>query len=135
MNDDMKRELDGLKSDLSGVKTDVSVLKADLSAVKTDVAVLKTDVSVIKTDVSGLKSDVSDLKDIYRGLAKSVARLTGDFVDFKREVMTKNEFSVLMKRMDGFTDILQDSRWDWGKQKVRLDDHEKRISKLEAKRA
>ncbi|MDO8756650.1 MAG: hypothetical protein Q7J64_01445 [Elusimicrobiota bacterium] len=53
----------------------------------------------------------------------------------KRALCTKDDFSMLMKRMGGFADMLQDSRWDWGKEKVRLDEHEKRISSLEAKRA
>ena len=106
MSDEMKQELGGLKNDLARVKA----------------------------DVSGLKADVIDLKVLARNTAKSVSRLTGDVADMKRDMMTKDHFSLLMKRMDGFADMFQESRWDWGKQKVRLDQHEKRISALESKR-
>ena len=132
MSEEMKRELSSLKDDVSVLRTDVSVLK-------TDVNVLKTDVSVLKTDVGGIKSDVGNLTSLARNTAKALSCLIGDIAemkrDMKRDMCTKADFSTLVTRMDGFADMLQDSRWDWGKQKVRLDEHEKRITILEAKRA
>lgn len=107
MSAEMKRELSGLKSDVAG----------------------------LKSDVGGLKKDVSNLTTMARNTSVALARLIRDISDMKRDMVTKDHYSMLMKRMDGFADMLQDSRWDWGKQKVRLDEHEKRISTLEAKRA
>ena len=87
----------------------------------------------MKRELSGLKSDVGNLAILARNTSKALSRLIGDIADMKRDISTKDDFSTLMKRMDGFSDMLQDSRWDWGKQKVRLDEHERRITTLEAK--
>lgn len=89
----------------------------------------------MKRELSGLKGDVGNLTTLARNTSMALSRLIGDIADMKRDMATKDDFSMIMKRMDGFADMLQDSRWDWGKQKVRLDDHEKRITALEAKRA
>ncbi len=89
----------------------------------------------MKRELSGLKSDVGNLTTLARNTSKALSRLIGDIIDIKRDMATKDDISSLVKRMDGFTDLLQDSRWDWGRQKVRLDEHEKRIATLEAKRA
>ena len=91
--------------------------------------------SEMKREMSGLKGDVGTLTAVARNTAKALSRLIGDIADMKRDMATKDDISTVVKRMDGFTDMLQDSRWDWGKQKVRLDDHEKRIALLEVKRA
>jgi uncharacterized phage infection (PIP) family protein YhgE len=124
-----------MKQKLSGLETKVDALIMDVDVLKTDVGVLKTDVGVLKTDMGTVKSDVIDLKAITRNIAVLTAQVIGDMAEMKRNMATRDDISMLVKRMDGFVDILQDSRWDWGKQKVRLDDHEKRISVLEAKRA
>ena len=89
----------------------------------------------MKRDLSGLKNDVGNLTTLARNTSKALSRLIRDIADLRRDMSTKDDFSTLMKRMDGFADMLQDSRWDWGKQKVRLDEHEKRITTLEAKRS
>lgn len=128
MSEEMKREMKGLKSA-------VSALEIGFGGLRSDVDGLKKDVSGLKNDVSGLKSDVGNLATLARNSSVILARLVGDFGDMKRDVATKDDISMIMKRIDGFADMLQDSRWDWGKQKVRLDDHEKRISALETKRA
>ncbi len=88
----------------------------------------------MKREWSGLKNDVGNLMTLARNTSKALSCLIGDIADMKRGMSTKDDFSTLMKRMDGFADMLQDSRWDWGKQKVRLDEHEKRIATLEARR-
>lgn len=135
MSEEMKREMKGLKSAVSALEIGFGGLRSDVDGLKKDVSGLKNDVSGLKSDVSGLKSDVGNLATLARNSSVILARLVGDFADMKRNMATKDDISMIMKRIDGFADMLQDSRWDWGKQKVRLDDHEKRISALETKRA
>lgn len=89
----------------------------------------------MKQDVQKLKTDVAELRGTDRRIALTLTRIEGKVDGVKRDMVTRDDFSTLMKRMDGFSGMLQDSRWDWGKQKVRLDEHERRISSLETKRA
>jgi len=121
MSEEMRKEMSGIKSDVGNLQKDMGVLK--------------NDVRVLKSDVGVIKSDVVNLSTVARNISMALSRLIGDIADMKRSMASKADISMLVKRMDGFADMLHDSRWDWGKQKVRLDEHEKRISTLEAKRA
>lgn len=64
----------------------------------------------MKRELNGLKSDIGNLSIMARNTAKVLARLVGDIADMKRDMATKSDISTLMKRMYGFTDILESKR-------------------------
>ncbi|GEM_PF-2421715 len=80
----------------------LDVLAADVSMLKSDVSVLKSDVGVLKSDVGVLKSDV--------------LRLERDLQRVERRVI----------RIDDRLSVIEDQRVG-----LRLDDHERRITRLE----
>ncbi len=146
MNEELNRELSGLKSgmgnlttevrnDIGNLRTEVGGIKSDLGNLRMEVGGIKSDLGNLRMEVGGIKSDLGKLTTLALNTAMAVSRQAGDIADLKRDMVTKDDFSTLMGRIDGFAGMLQDSRWDWGKQKVRLDEHEQRISALEAKRA
>ena len=132
MNEELNRELSGLKSGMGNLTTEV---RNDIGNLRTEVGGIKSDLGNLRMEVGGIKSDLGKLTTLALNTAMAVSRQAGDIADLKRDMVTKDDFSTLMGRIDGFAGMLQDSRWDWGKQKVRLDEHEQRISALEAKRA
>ncbi|MBI4371519.1 MAG: hypothetical protein HY552_04400 [Elusimicrobia bacterium] len=131
-----------MRGDVKRLKNDVSVLKTDVSSIKTDVSVLKTDVSILKSDVSNLKADLKDVRSVNRGMAGAILDLQekqAGLATRKELVAFKDE---ILKRMDGFTALLEDSRTRWAVQSdvlLRhhnlLDSHDQRLTRIETPRA
>lgn len=94
---------------LDAVLHSQDVLAEALRRVEIDVGVLKVDVAELKTDVAGLKTDVAMLKTDVKTLGESVFRL-------ERRVI----------RIDDRLSSIEDLRL-----RSVLDDHERRIARLE----
>jgi predicted RNase H-like nuclease (RuvC/YqgF family) len=94
---------------LDAVLHSQDVLATAIRRVEDDVAVLKTDVAVLKTDVAVLKIDVAVLKTDVKTLGESLYRL-------ERRVI----------RIDDRLSVIEDLRL-----RTVLDDHERRIARLE----
>jgi len=100
--DAVLRSQDVLAGAIRRVEDDVAVLKADVVMLKADVAELKADVAILKAEMALVKADV-------RSLGKSVYRL---------------EQRVI--RLDDRLSSVEDLRL-----RSALDDHERRIARLE----
>lgn len=96
-------------------------LKKDVSGLKQNVSGLKTDVSGLKKDVSGLKQDVASLNQRTLSMDTELETI-GKTLSGKADnvLVTKVEENIL-KRLDRFEENLGD----------KLENHEKRITKLE----
>lgn len=124
MSDDMKRELNGVKAELGR-------LGGQFAALNADVSVLKTDVSTLKTDVSILKEDVTDIKAVNGRLVLTLVRLEGKFDDMSERMATKDDVSDLRGQVAGLAGKIDGMRLDWASHRLRLEDHEARITGLE----
>lgn len=131
--DRLDARLDSVEADVGKLKADVSVLKNDVSVLKTDVAVLKTDVAELKTDVSGLKHEVVDLRRHMGVLHEEVLdrfRALGEDDSLRREM--RAGFAELRQM---FRDHIVVGDAADRRHAETLDDHERRISRLEGGRS
>lgn len=133
MSDEMRNDghLPTTKSDLSGFAT-----KADLSgfATKSDLNEFATG---MKAEFAAFRTEFrEELRDMFRPILITLANHTAELADIrghiKDKMVTRDEFH---SRMDGFARRVEDFDYSSAKNRSRLDDHEKRISSLEEKRA
>ena len=107
-------------------------LRALAQATKAD---LNAFAQATKADLSGFATK-EDLREIIRPIAITVANHTAELADIrgylKDKMVTRDEFH---SRMDGFAARVYDQDYSTAKNRTRLDEHEQRISALEAKRA
>jgi len=100
---------------------------------------MRQELSGIRTEMRGMRRGMDDLKSMFRRTMVVVANLTGDLGEVKHtlktEVATKDDVSLILKRMDGLSGKVDDMRYDWAKHTTRLDDHERRIGRFETRRA
>jgi uncharacterized phage infection (PIP) family protein YhgE len=140
MADDMM----GQDSSGAATKSDVQRVKTDVQSVKTDVQSVKTDVQSVKTDVSWLKSGFGELKEGQRRILVVLAQVVGTLAEMKENYATKAEVrelrSEVLTRMDGFAGSLEDFKRQWAYQsdglmlhEARLDDHDRRLGKVESR--
>ena len=93
-----------VQEQLNGIKQDVSGLKQDIGGLKQDVSDLKQDVSDLKQDVSDLKQDVSEIKN-------NMLTMEDNIVGAIHNLQIENSVTATYR--------------------PKIEDHEKRISKLE----
>lgn len=89
----------------------------------------------MKRDIQKLKNDVADLRTTARQIVGTLVRMDDKLESVFRRMATKDDVSGLVARMDGFIDQLETGRYDWAKHQVRLENHEKRLARLEGRRA
>lgn len=89
----------------------------------------------MKRDIQKLKSDVADLRMTNKQIVSTLLKLDDKLETVIGRMATKDDISSLVGRMDAFTGTLEDSQFDWAKHQVRLDNHQKRLTRLEARRA
>jgi len=133
-------EVGQLKGDVEHLKDDVSLLKDDVGHLKNDVSLLKTDVGLLKDEFRAFRSEFGsfriEIREMFRPVMITLAHHTAELADIrgyvKDKLVTREEFH---SRMDGFAGRVDDSDYSSAKNRVRLDEHEKRISALESRRA
>ena len=127
--------LPATKADLSGFATKADLLdfatKADLRdfATKSDLRDFPT-----KGEIAAMRDDIiTAVRDMIRPLALTTAHHSAELADIrgymKDKLVTRDEFH---SRMDGFARRVDDFDWSAAKNLDRLDDHEKRLKKLES---
>ena len=69
----------------------------------------------------------------------TTAQFAGDLADLKGFIMknmaTKDDISALNARMDGFSGLLEDSRYRWAVHSDTLTSHDARLRKLESRKS
>ncbi len=131
MNDDMSDsgQQPATKADLSAFAT-----KSDLHAL-TNVFATKADLNAFmtKTDFAEFRVELrEELRVMFRPILATLATHTVELADIRGKMVTRDEFR---SRMDAFAGRVDDFDYSSAKNRSRLDDHEKRISALEEKRA
>ena len=89
----------------------------------------------MKRELAALKTEVTDIQTINRRIIATLVRLEGKVDDLAERMATKDNFNTLMTRMDGFAGRLEDMRWSWAVHADILGQHDKRIKRLETRRA
>ncbi|OGR98123.1 MAG: hypothetical protein A2V88_06140 [Elusimicrobia bacterium RBG_16_66_12] len=140
-----------MKRLLTAVKTE---LKADIAAVRTEIGSLRSEFKTeLKSEITGVRAELGrvnkrlDGHDVWlRGITTEQARARGDIEWLKENMVSRGEFksamNQIMGRFDGFASLFDEFRLRWAVQSDTLaqhhhrrDDHEKRLSALEPKRA
>lgn len=78
----------------------------------------------------GMKREPADVK--FRRMMIILAKISGDIAEMKQAMATKDDISLLNRRMDGFAGLLEDSRIRWAVHADVLVRHDARITRLEA---
>lgn len=122
MSDDMKQELNGVKTRLNGVEVHLKGIDNRLNG--------------IDTRLHGIEVEGRETRKVLRNVAIAVTKL-GASLDgitsyMKENLVTKDEFHG---RVDAFVRKQDEMRFDWGQHHIRLDNHDKRLTRLEGRRA
>ena len=124
--DDMKRELHALKAE---IHKDIGELRGDLHK---DIGELRGE---LRKGLSDSRHDMTDIRSMFRRTMIHVARMTGDMADMKRDAATKEDVSKVVGSIEGLTGKVDDMHLDWAKNHDRLNAHEKRLDRLDPRRA
>ena len=131
MTDEMHTEANqpATKGDMTLMKGDMSLLKSDVTLLKDDLGLLRGEFKVFRVEMREMLQEM--LRPIFITLANHTAELADIRGYMRDKLVTRDEFH---SRMDGFTGRVDDFDYSSAKNRDRLDQHEKRISALEAKR-
>ena len=108
-------------------------------SMKQIVAALKPFFDKIEARFDKIESDLNGLKgSLHRTMVK-VSNLEPDVADMKRNMATKDDLATLKssidERMDRFARSLDDARFRWAVHADTLVKHDKRLARLESRRA
>lgn len=132
MSEEMKRDIQELKAASFELRASTSELKASTSELKAVVSAMSTE----------MRAGFDRLEGMMRRMAVHVSTLTGDVADLKQSVALippmQKDISLMKSAIQAFIPEVEASRGerviarDFAMaQQRRLDDHEKRISRLE----
>lgn len=130
--DYLDEKIDGLKDEFTGLKNEVNGLKGKLNG-------LKDEFNGLRSEFSGLRSEFSGLKDDFSGLKSEFTGLRGEFAAFREEIRIEIKETVtsamdkLYTRIDPILAEVKNARIDRELTSDRLEDHKKRIKKLETR--
>ena len=120
-------------------KEDLGVLatKAEFGGLRREFNELRGEFKSFRDEMLGeFKSFRDEIREMIRPIAITVANHTVELADIRGylrdNMVTRDEFH---SRMDAFSGRVYDQDYSTAKNRVRLDEHEKRIAALEAKRA
>ncbi|MBI5245748.1 MAG: hypothetical protein HY923_01095 [Elusimicrobia bacterium] len=133
-----KADLASLAASLA-TKADLNATNAGLSATTAGLSALKTEFRSFSDELrTDFRAFTTEMRELLRPIQINVARHEGALSGIREELkgmretmVTRDEFH---SRMDGFVRLVDDHNWSAAKNRVRLDDHEKRINALEEKR-
>jgi len=129
MEDEMKRELNALKQ-----------VVADLAkAMQAGFEKIDARFEAVQVELGQIKGDLADVKSVVHRTAVKVTGLAFDVDDLKRDTVKKKDLAAVRNEMtgrfDGFAKLHRDLEVHWAAQGHAIDRHDKRLTKLEARRA
>ena len=89
----------------------------------------------MKRELTELKTDVEDIKSVNRRIIATLVRLEGKVDDMGERMATKDDIGRVMNHIDGLGAKVEDFNFRLAAQGYALDDHDKRLKKLETKRS
>lgn len=140
MSEDMKRELNGVKAEVGKVNGRLDHVQGRLDGVEGRLDNVQGQLENVQGRLDHVESDLHEIKDLlktsFRSFAASLTSANARLADLTEYVhdklVTRVEFH---DRMDGFAGKVDDMRYDWAKHHARLNDHDKRLTRLEGRRA
>lgn len=133
MSDEMRPDAHkpATKADLAQLQNST---KADLAQLQSST---KADIGLLRDEFkSEFRAFRTEMREMFRPVMLTLEHHTAELADIrgylKDKVVTRDEFH---SRMDGFAGRVDDFDYSSAKSRARLDEHEKRISALETKRA
>ena len=106
-------------------------MKQDIETLKTGVSELLKGMGQFQKDIGEVRKDVGDVKSMLRRTMLNVADLTGEVAGIKHRMATKDDISLLNRRMDKFAGLQSDANVNAARNLHRLDDHDDRLDRLE----
>jgi hypothetical protein len=118
MSDEMKRELNGLRAEMH---KGMGEMRHEMGAIR----------DVLQKGFG----EMGEMRAMLLRTMLGVADLTGTVADMKRDMATKGDLSMLNRRMDKFAGLQVDANVNANRDLRRLDDHDKRLKRLESREA
>lgn len=93
----------------------------------------------MKRELLALKEQVSEVRIVNRRIIATLVRLEGKVDDLSDRMLTKEEFhsfkDSVNRRFDGFAALFEEFRFRWSVHADTLTWHDKRLTRLEARRS
>lgn len=89
----------------------------------------------MKREILGVKADVRRLEGMMRRVMAGIVNIQARLDDTPTRAEMNARFDSMNKRIDGLTASVEDSRYRWAVHADVLTKHDKRLSRLESKRA
>ncbi|MFI5361785.1 MAG: hypothetical protein ACHQ49_07425 [Elusimicrobiota bacterium] len=129
-----------MRQAIASVKSELQLYKELMSAESSRVrAELKQSKERMESELARMDGQFAAHDDGLRALRIEQARARGDIEWLKENMLTRGEFQASMNfligRFDAFLGKWDDNRYHVAKQGERLDDHEKRLTRIETDRA
>jgi hypothetical protein len=132
MSDEMRRELNGLRAEM---RLRMGELHKGMDELRGE---LRSGLGESRREMGESRREMGELKSMFRRTMIQAARMTGDLAEIKHElaanVATKHDVSLLLGRMDKFAGSQRDADFDSAKTAHRLDEHHRRLTRLETRR-
>jgi chromosome segregation ATPase len=122
MTDDMKSELHALKSE---VHKSMGELRKGMDELRVE----------LRHGLGDSRRDMDEIRSMFRRTMIHVAQMTGDLSEMTREIATKADISKVTGSIAGLSGKVDDMHWDWATNHDRLNAHEKRLDRLDPRRA
>lgn len=121
------------KADIVVVRSDVTVMRGEMTGMRDEMMGMRGEMMSMRDEITGMRGEIREL---FRPISITLTNHTAELADIrghiKAKMVTREEFH---SRMDGFAGRVDDFDYSSAKNRSRLDEHEKRISALEEKRA
>ena len=113
---------------------DMEQMKTDISEIKAATLAMRAETLAMQAEAKAHRADTKSLQEMHYRTMTTVAKMTGDIAEIKRDMATKADIGRLTGQIGGLAAKV-DQRLDCAKHEVRLDDYGKRLSRLEDGRA
>ena len=128
-----------MTEDMSGSENQPAT-QADIVVVRGEMVGMRGEMMGMRGEMVGMRDEMTGMRDemreLFRPISITLTNHTAELADIrghiKAKMVTREEFH---SRMDGFAGRVDDFDYSSAKNRSRLDEHEKRISALEEKRA
>ena len=138
MSEEMRQALADVKSELNGVKTTLSAVVSRVDGIETRLGDVETRLGGVETRLGGVETRLE------KGML-AISGLTGEMAEVRHilehKVATKEDMRRVFDFIDDMAPLIEAARRDrkaashqYLKHEDRLDEHERRIQKLEERR-
>jgi hypothetical protein len=139
MSKEMQQQFDGMKAEMAGMGRRLDGIDHRLEGVEHRLDGVEHRLDGVEHRLDGVEQRLGSVESTLHNVVVEQARARGDIEWLRGNSVTRDEYksgvNLILNRLDGLAGMIEDSRYGSAKNVARLDDHEKRISALEDKRA